>query len=130
MEWAPREYKYKVWNLDKKEMFFPPSPYESAVGPYFFTLDGRCYIEGYYQNLVTLQYLGIEDIDGNEICEGDILGDGDNYPCLVIWDKEESRYAAVEYGNEDGVRIHNILAYTCKWKILGNIYTTPELLEK
>ena len=66
-----REIKFRVW--DGKKMILPPSPYSSQAGSNFFTLDGRCYIEGKLQDLVLMQFTGLLDRTGNEIYEGDIV---------------------------------------------------------
>lgn len=76
------------------------------------------------------QYIGLNGIDGKEIYSGDIVGYGDNYPCEIKYNPDECQYLAYEYGNEDGLRIHSMTAYTVKWKVLGNFYENPELITK
>jgi len=69
---------------------------------------------------------------GNEIKEGDILGYGDNYPCVVLYNKWEAKFEAIEFGYKDEgylYRIHDIRSYTEKWKILGNIDDDSSLLK-
>ena len=56
------------------------------------------------------------------ILEGHILGYGDNYPCLVVYNPFEAKFVALEFGYaEDGYlyREHEIRSYTVPWKILG-----------
>lgn len=70
---------------------------------------------------------------GSEIKEGDILGYGDNYPCVVLYNKWEAKFEAIEFGYKDDgylYRSHEIHSYTCKWKILGNVVDNFSLLEK
>lgn len=123
------EFKYRIWDLAAGKMILPPSPYSSSKGPVFLSMDGCHYINGVYQEHIYMQYLGILDTTEEEICEGDILGDGDNYACVVQWNAEESKFEAVEYGNTDGVRYHDMTAYTCPWRILGNVFESPDLVE-
>lgn len=68
---------------------------------------------------------------GSEIREGDILGYGDNYPCVVFYNPFEGRFDAIEFGNKDKgkFRTHDLRCYTNKWKILGNI-DTPMVIIK
>lgn len=62
---------------------------------------------------------------GSEIKEGDILGYGDNYPCVVLYNKWEAKFEAIEFGYKEeggcGYRSHDILCYTTKWTILSNL---------
>ena len=66
-----REIKFRVW--DGREMIQPPHPYSSQLGLNFFTLDGRCYIDGVYQDLELMQYTGLKDKNGVEIYESDVI---------------------------------------------------------
>jgi len=121
-----KEVIFRVW--DGQKFIMPPHKYSSIIGGNFFTLDGRCYINGVYQDLILQQYIGIKDIKGTKIYEGDILGYGDNYECEVVYDEEQCMFLAKEYKNKDGIRYHQMDAYTTPWEILGNIFETPELL--
>ena len=67
-----------------------------------------------------------------EIKEGDILGYGDNYPCVVVYNKWEAKFELIEFGYKDEgylFRHHEILSQTTKWEILGNIDDDPHLLK-
>ena len=125
------EFKYRIWDLTARKMILPPSKFSSIVGPVWISMDGRRYIEGVFQRHIYMQYLGIFSSEGiyeeHEICEGDILGHGDNYPCVVQWNVEEAKFEAVEYGNEDGVRYHDMSCFNGKGIILGNVFESPDL---
>lgn len=62
---------------------------------------------------------------GTEIKEGDILGYGDNYPCIVLYNKHEAKFEAIEFGYKEDYgylyRTHDLRYSTVKWKILGNV---------
>lgn len=68
---------------------------------------------------------------GNEIREGDILGYGDNYECIVYYNPFEGGFEVVEFGytykNKRSFRVHDLLYQTVKWKILGNISTLSNI---
>ncbi len=68
---------------------------------------------------------------GSEIKEGDILGYGDNYPCIVFYNPFEGKFEAIEFGNKDvgKFRPHELVSYTCKWKILSNIDDTVTVIK-
>lgn len=67
------EKKFRAWDGNKKKYIYPPRAINSFIGPYHFTLDGRCYINGVLQNISLEQFIGLHDINGAEIYEGDIV---------------------------------------------------------
>lgn len=69
--------------------------------------------------------------DGREIQEGDILGFGDNYPAVVLYDKFEGKFNAIEFTDEKTypVLTHELRSYTRPWEILGNIDDDFHLLQ-
>lgn len=89
-------------------------------------------------DLKKVLFTGMLDKDGLEIYEKDILGYGDNYPCVVEWNNEEGCFEAVEYGYDKknkhdstkGIRRHTMTAYTTPWERLGSVYDSPELIKK
>lgn len=63
---------------------------------------------------------------GEEIREGHVLGYGDNYPCVVIYNRYEAKFESIEFGYLDEgylYRAHDIRGYTVPWIILGHIHT-------
>jgi len=82
-------------------------------------------------NKTVMVCTGKKDVEKQPIYEGDILGYGDNYPCLVRYNPEECVFDAVEYGpkHEGYPRVHTLTAYTMPWKILGNLYQHRDLLK-
>lgn len=67
---------------------------------------------------------------GEQIYEGHILGYGDNYPCIVLYDKFEAKFVAIEFGymKDEGYlyRNHDIICSTTPWKVLGHIDITKD----
>ena len=81
------------------------------------------------------EYTGLKDKAGKEIYEGDILGYGDNYPCVVKYQidgsgtGEGTGFYVEESGYEpDPPRTHELWYLTTLPEIIGNIYENPELL--
>ena len=116
-----RELKFRYWDDEKEKMFGPFSPLELG-----------CVDEDYL-----MQYIGVKDKVGNEIYEGDILREDKE------WDNDEAFIGKVEFSapkfaitwlKKDkgytyslGPGLFGELPY---YTLIGNIYESPELMEK
>lgn len=135
-----REIKFRIWDIENKEMLkvqeldFEPTFYGGriAIRPdqyndYFDTED-----------MILMQYTGIDDKNGKEIYEGDIVlldcyyyeepaFDGE---FKVIYDDINGMWLLVDLENKDrGVAFGEIRSYyKAEIEVIGNIYDNPELL--
>lgn len=87
------------------------------------------------------QYTGLEDNNGTEIFEGDIVkrtylfngGLGETHTGEVVYDKDYARYVIsrpqkyIEPKTED---LRNTLSDKSTYEVIGNIYENRELLEE
>lgn len=110
----------------------------------FELLDFKPYME--YKDFVgriladaeILRPTGIVDINGLMIYENyiidvkdtDMLGNTENYKCIVTYNESKARFEATEL-RADVKYIHTmeILNGLCKLKVIGNIYQNKELLK-
>jgi uncharacterized phage protein (TIGR01671 family) len=118
-----REVNFRAWNKDYKVM-------EEVDMNYWYNFNNNLYI--------LMQYTGLEDENGKEIYEGDILEEtitdpqnGDELPYrkfLVFWAGSYASFALKDLLNEDNDQetMWDIVGL----KIVGNIYENPELLER
>ena len=93
----------------------------------------------FFNNAVqVMEYIGIQDIDGIDICECDIVsheGYCDDYTdyksgtAIIKWDEEEAGFYAQSIQHKDlHIDIFN-LTKNLRCKVIGNIYQIKELLE-
>jgi hypothetical protein len=71
------------------------------------------------------QLTGLEDRNGKEIYEGDIVIGDAGIECAVDWDKENARFHA------NGIRVKQVgipAEAFVRREVIGNIYSNPELL--
>jgi len=130
-----RDIKFRFWDIAEKTM-------ETM---YFEDLCSGCYYIG--SSSIAMQYTGLKDKNGTEICEGDIIATFD-YEATI-----HKIYAIDESGNNQGeinrystqhkidvlkvVKWHenscsltmgNIWPCGFSMEVVGNIYENPELL--
>lgn len=111
-----REIKYRVWI----------TPWGSDAEPYMqYIPDLHLHVflgnweRGGYKDAVFQQYTGLQDKNGKEIYEGDIIEWGAKGPTEVRWISESDGY--------DWTGWHP--TYLCGGEIVGNIFENCELLK-
>jgi len=116
-----REIKFRAW--DKKLKEWADTEYYHLV-----SFDGCCYFYSMgqlkkYPEAELMQYTGLNDKNGKEIYEGDIIR------CV----RYHNPVGIVEF-DEDKCRFRNTSNYEMVgsrlWEVIGNIYENPELLTK
>lgn len=80
-----------------------------------------------------MQSTGIFDKDGVEIFEGDILElkDGDEVlgNAKLVWNKWQAVLVVEAIGVEDATSFSELIDDISSYRVIGNIYENPELLE-
>lgn len=125
-----REIKFRAWSKTRNKMLEP-----SEVTPVFWPSLRFCeYDETSNQvDLPLMQYTGLKDKNGVEICEGDILTDGKEFAaCLWLQGNAEFILNCLDYIDDDYTDLGSGVDQSNGWcglEVAGNIYETPELLE-
>ena len=110
-----REIKFRAWNHQTGEMIIP-----------------KVITSLYDMELELMQYIGLKDINGKEIYEGDLcevefLSYAHKTPNIVSgkisWCKDDACFELKFPGDSWATEVSD------KMKIIGNIYENPELLE-
>jgi phage77ORF036 len=133
-----RDIKFRLWSKIGKKFIKTDDPDFNFV----INSDGYLYsIENFYGeiyvslqlDIVVLQFTGLQDINGKDIYEGDILKY--NFPydgrlkhvSPVKFLETEASFGIKDiYGNE--IPLYRITANNY-FEVVGNIYENPELLE-
>lgn len=122
-----RDIKFRAWDKELKEMLYTESVEWFDDGVYFRFNKHEEDLEHHL-----MRNTGIKDKNGIEIYEGDILERYGYWSiriesdkgCLMVRDLDEVRYNNLILN----VPICNFESIN-DWKVIGNIYENPELLE-
>jgi uncharacterized phage protein (TIGR01671 family) len=120
-----REIKFRAWVVRDSED-------DAEIVPYMEDMNG---VESYNDpfeehrkgNIVLLQYTGLQDKNGREIYEGDILQD-DYGAGEVEWVKEHCAYMVFTRNPSIYHRLESD-GKLVQSEVIGSIYENPELLE-
>ena len=118
------DFKFRIWNSDDGVLI------HGVVNPREYY-----YFPEFHRNWIVIQYTGIQDSEGADIYEGDILS--------VDWECNITQIMAVEYCATEGYPAFDLKGWVggsnglsevsqcghCVFKVIGNIYENPELLE-
>lgn len=113
--------KYRAWDKETKTM--------NGMAEIYRNRNQEIELHPRDENIILMQSTGLTDKDGKEIFEGDILHHQiqTEYTFIVKYDKDNARW----YG--DGLsrtyRIDIMKDFLQYYKVIGNIYENPELLE-
>lgn len=129
-----RELKFRAWKIrpDGKAEHWtcPPFGYEKNADDVAFTVGA-----GHTMNIkefirdadIIEQYTGLNDKNGKEIYEGDIVDNGCSPICKIRWSEHFTAFEAVNEGNGYVSNIWYVARYG---EVIGNIHENPELLER
>lgn len=128
-----KEIKFRAWDKKKNKMFYSYDNYLELEGELWslWLKDnrGKLRLLTNHNNGVLMQFTGLKDKKGREICEGDIVKafneDKEEYG-LVYWDEE---IAGFDVEGKKWVSAENLY---CSWKyyeVIGNKFENPELLK-
>lgn len=128
--------KYKAWHVEEQVMYHDPI-INGMNGLVVRVYNNE--IVGHYaaDEIILLQYTGVKDINGLEICEGHVIEEPDFSAGAVLIGGSQPRKRIVvkfEVGDTIGKKAgYNLrLGFVngmYKGEIIGNIYENPELLE-
>ena len=119
-----REIKFRVWDV-KQNRWLDNESIEKLHYNYNYS----------EENLIFQQYIGMNDKNGKDIYEGDIV----RYKVKYYFDKEYNRIDIVNFimGEFTPIPKNHIVedddfysVYISDYEVIGNIYENPELIKK
>jgi uncharacterized phage protein (TIGR01671 family) len=130
-----RQIKFRCWDKKCKQedlqMFSWEEMKDTQMNDFFSNHNKRYEL---------MQYTGLKDKNGVEVYEGDIIhwkSDIKNEyignfkveeDVIVEWNKEELKWVVREKGANVFDELVDLIGYD--FEVIGNIYTTPELLKE
>lgn len=123
-----REIKFRAWNIDEKIMCYDNEDdssdyWDGVISSRIGLINSFLGAKRWYKYM---QCTGLKDMHGNEVYEGDfLLGFDDELTGVIKWCEES---AAFSFESDTG-GAYLSEAYLLNFKVIGNIYENPELLE-
>lgn len=142
-----RDINFRAWYTEKEKMY-EIAKVDMWGDPDQATCDLASADEElfdiYLNEVETMQYIGIKDKHGREICEGDIIqtyfsfspGDAgygmSQKPFVVKWEQSRAAFRAYK-PNAETLHLLDIVDFfgmqSKLYEVIGNIYENPELLD-
>jgi len=128
-----RETKFRAWDTENQLMVYDSN---DTLCDVVMNLNGSLWCpDSYYmgceKNYILMQYTGLQDKNGKEIWEVDIvrtLGLMDNIVGKVQFSSRIGwQIHPPDWATDLGYSLYEVRAFT---EVIGDIYSNPELLEK
>lgn len=132
-----RMIRFRAWQKEQKKMYSPETMSEDQL-----TLmpDGRGFANisststrlsaiDNNKRMIPLQYTGLQDKNGREIYEGDIIRDIEKLTWQVLYNESEACFDIQNMDKKSRLqRIHLHSSFE-DLEVIGNIYENPELIK-
>ncbi len=121
--------KFRAWIKKEKEMHEVCDLYKQNNNEYGISVENSG--DNYYaEDIILMQYTGLEDKNGKEIYEGDIVKyEGENWDVAYCNSYSCGRYELDKYEEGRGGTLTTDCENWFKTEVIGNIYGNPELLK-
>ena len=129
-----RELRFRGWDIKNKRWIVPGWTDNIYQEELFIDFSGKVRRLNYdsldlVDGIIYQQYLQINDREGKEMCEGDIVEWGSSPMYQIVWDRIYGKFAFPTITNQEGVYVLPEGEYR-KSKICGNIFENPHYLDR
>ena len=133
-----REIKFRAWYQENKKMYelaevnLWGDPDQATCE---LAADDEELFDIYLHEVVLMQYAGLKDKYGREICEGDIIERSPygmptvKYTSSVLYHDTHCCFVSVDLDGRVKTFLHEF-THTHEIEVIGNIYDNPELLKE
>lgn len=123
-----RDIKFKFWYKEDKEIYYPENIEHINFEDKLISTEENGLFG--FDEIELLQYIGLKDKNDKEIYEGDIIEISNQLHGIIMFNQEMS-YFGIKYIETVGCNyIKQLGNWISCYKIIGNIYDNPELIEQ
>lgn len=118
--------KFRAWDKETKTM--------NGMAEIYRNRNQEIELHPRDENIILMQSTGLKDKNGKEIFDGDVLEIEDEGEVLgnakLTWDNEQAVFMIEAISVDDIAPFHEIISdETYSYRVVGNVYENPELLE-
>ncbi|WP_203648932.1 YopX family protein [Secundilactobacillus yichangensis] len=121
--------KFRAWDKKTKEYFHISELWNSGTNPECFNFDGwtdNFGNEGRLKDIVIEQYTGLQDANGDDIYENDlVLLDPDDQPYLIILNEGKFELSSDYLG-----LVYDLGEEYMDCEIIGDVHTDGDLIDR
>lgn len=127
-----RDIKFRAWDKDTKEMFYPFHGHNDKELFLGFQSGGVLEVSKYMEKgswwlMPLMQFTGLLDKTGAEIYEGDVLLWHEDVNMLVKWNELYASFILEDLRLKGMMSLDSKISTEC-YEVIGNIHENPELL--
>lgn len=117
-----REIKFRAWLSGGGDPRIKPFMIESDP----FPLNFWKLVYEWDLKVDLMQYTGLKDKNGVEVCEGDVVSSDKFYPSEIVYSDSQACFLACDLIMAEG----ECYQFHERWEVIGNSLQNPELLER
>ena len=124
--------KFRAWTEEGKAMYYDVYPFKDDT--LLLSYDEIAFDEVPASDFILMQSTGVEDKNGKEVFEGDIIKDSEGFIAQIVYDKEYAGFGLnyQPFDPKEGLSVtfeELKNEYQNTFEVVGNAWEDGELLE-